>query len=147
MRMLAAAILLLSGAPVIAGENVARVEKGTVTFAPLGDQKCVPEMDLTCGGHQAPVVGALYPPPGAIARHDAVAWAYARAADRHGVEIHQQTRVNGIELRDGAVEGVHTDKGFVKTRKVLSAVAGWTTHITKMVGLRTPLVMMVDNVQ
>jgi dienelactone hydrolase len=44
MRMLAAAILLLSGAPVIAGENVARVEKGTVTFAPLGDQKCVPEI-------------------------------------------------------------------------------------------------------
>src|SRR5262244_3044219 len=47
----------------------------------------VPEMDLTCGGHQPPVVGALYHPPGAIARHDAVAWAYARGADRRGVEI------------------------------------------------------------
>jgi sarcosine oxidase subunit beta len=104
-------------------------------------KKCVPEMDLTCGGHQPPVVGALYHPPGAIARHDAVAWAYARGADRKGVEIHQQTRVTGIEVRDGAVAGVHTDKGFVKTRKVLSAVAGWTTHITQMVGLRTPLVI------
>ncbi len=104
-------------------------------------QKCVPEMDLTCGGHQPGVVGALYHPPGAIARHDAVAWAYARAADRKGVEIHQQTRVTGIEVRDGAVSGVHTSKGFVKTRKVLSAVAGWTTHITQMVGLRTPLVI------
>jgi sarcosine oxidase subunit beta len=104
-------------------------------------QKCVPEMDLTCGGHQPPVVGALYHPPGAIARHDAVAWAYGRGADRKGVEIHQQTRVNSIEVRDGAVAGVHTDRGFVKTRKVLSAVAGWTTHITKMVGLRTPLVI------
>jgi sarcosine oxidase subunit beta len=104
-------------------------------------QKCVPEMDLSCGGHQPPVVGALYHPPGAIARHDAVAWAYARSADRNGVEIHQQTRVTGIEVRDGAVAGVHTDKGFVKTRKVLSAVAGWTTHVTKMVGLRTPLVV------
>jgi sarcosine oxidase subunit beta len=104
-------------------------------------QKCVPEMDLTCGGHQPPVVGALYHPPGAIARHDAVAWAYARGADRKGVEIHQQTRVTGIEVRDGAVAGVHTDRGFVKTRKVLSAVAGWTTHVTQMVGLRTPLVI------
>lgn len=104
-------------------------------------KKSVPEMDLTCGGHQAPVVGALYHPPGAIARHDAVAWGYARAADRKGVEIHQQTRVNGIEVRDGSVAGVHTDRGFVKTRKVLSAVAGWTTSITKMVGLRTPLVI------
>src|SRR5829696_7583184 len=53
-------------------------------------RKCVPEMDLTCGGHQPPVVGALYHPPGAIARHDAVAWAYARGADQKGVEIHQQ---------------------------------------------------------
>jgi sarcosine oxidase, subunit beta len=104
-------------------------------------KKSVPEMDLSCGGHQPAVVGALYHPPGAIARHDAVAWAYARAADRRGVEIHQQTRVTGIEVRDGAVAGVHTDRGFVKTRKVLSAVAGWTTHITKMVDLRTPLVI------
>jgi sarcosine oxidase, subunit beta len=101
----------------------------------------VPEMDLTCGGHQPPVVGALYHPPGAIARHDAVAWAYARGADRRGVEIHQKTRVTGIEVRDGAVRGVHTDRGFIKTRRVLSAVAGWTTHVTQMVGLRTPLVI------
>jgi sarcosine oxidase subunit beta len=101
----------------------------------------VPGIDLTCGGHQAPVVGALYHPPGAIARHDAVAWGYARGADRRGVEIHQQTRVTGIETRDGAVVGVHTDRGFVRTRKVLSAVAGWTTHTTAMVGLRTPLVI------
>jgi sarcosine oxidase, subunit beta len=104
-------------------------------------QKCVPEMDLTCGGHQPGVIGALYHPPGAIARHDAVAWAYARGADRKGVEIHQQTRVTGVEVRDGAVRGVHTDKGYIKTRKVLSAVAGWTTSITQMVGLRTPLII------
>ncbi len=101
----------------------------------------VPEIDLTCGGHQAPVCGALYHPPGAIARHDAVAWGYARGADRRGVEIHQKTAVNDIEIRDGAVAGVHTDRGYIKTRKVLSAVAGWTTHITDMVGLRTPLVI------
>src|SRR5947207_6047163 len=50
----------------------------------------VPEMDLTCAGHQPPGVGGLYHPPGAIARHDAVAWAYARAADRRGVEVHQK---------------------------------------------------------
>jgi len=104
-------------------------------------QECVPELDLTCGGHQAPIYGALYHPPGAIARHDAVAWGYARGADERGVEIHQQTTVTDIEVRDGAVVGVHTDKGFIKTRKVLSAVAGWTTSTTEMVGLRTPLVI------
>ncbi len=104
-------------------------------------RRCVPEMDLSCGGHGPAVVGALYHPPGAIARHDAVAWAYARGADRRGVEIHQKTRVTDIEVHDGAVAGVHTERGFVKTRKVLSAVAGWTTHVTKMVGVRTPLVV------
>ena len=104
-------------------------------------QERVPEMDLECGGRQAPVHGALYHPPGAIARHDAVAWAYARGADSSGAEIHQQTSVTDIEIRDGEVAGVHTDKGFIKTRKVLSAVAGWTTSITQMVGLRTPLVI------
>jgi sarcosine oxidase subunit beta len=101
----------------------------------------IPELDLECGGHLPPVCGALYHPPGAIARHDAVAWGYARGADRRGVEIHQQTAVHDIEVRDNAVVGVHTSKGYIKTRRVLSAVAGWTTHITKMVGLRTPLVI------
>ena len=104
-------------------------------------QQSIPEMDLDCGGHQAPVYGALFHPPGAIARHDAVAWAYARGADRGGAEIHQQTTVTDIEVRDGEVAGVHTDKGFIKTKRILSAVAGWTTYVTKMVGLRTPLVI------
>jgi len=104
-------------------------------------KKHIPPLDLTCGGHVPPVYGALSHPPGAIARHDAVAWTYARGADQRGVEIHQKTEVNDIEVRDGQVAGVHTSRGFVKTRKVLSAVAGWTTGITKMVGLRTPLVV------
>lgn len=108
---------------------------------PAEIKQMVPEIDLDCGGQQPPIHGALYHPPGAIARHDAVAWGYARGADQRGVEIHQQTRVTDIEIRDGAVCGVHTDKGFIKTRKVLSAVAGWTTGITEMVSLRTPLVI------
>ncbi len=108
-------------------------------IGPSEVKRLVPEIDLQCGGHLPSIHGALYHPPGAVARHDAVAWGYARGADRAGVEIHQQTEVTDIEMRDNAVVGVHTDKGFIKTRKVLSAVAGWTTAITPMVGLRTPL--------
>jgi len=104
-------------------------------------KKKIPEIDLNCGGHQPPIVGALFHPPGAIARHDAVAWAYARGADQGGAEIHQRTTVSDIEVVDGRVAGVHTDRGFIKTRKVISAVAGWTTSIQRMVGLRTPLVV------
>ncbi len=108
---------------------------------PAEIKQMVPEIDLQCGGKQAPIHGALYHAPGAIARHDAVAWGYARGAGQSGVEIHQQTAVTDIEIRDGAVCGVHTNKGFIKTQKVLSAVAGWTTSITEMIGLRTPLVI------
>jgi sarcosine oxidase subunit beta len=99
-----------------------------------------PWLDLQCGGH-LPVVGALYHPPGAIVRHDAVAWAYARGADQLGVEIHQRTPVTGIRVREGRVEGVETARGFVRAQRVLSAVAGYTPRIMQMVGLRTPIVI------
>lgn len=97
-----------------------------------------PQIDLSCGGH-APILGALFHAPGAIARHDAVAWGYGRGADRRGVEIHQKTEVLGIDVAGGSVRGVHTSRGYVSTGKVLSATAGSTPRITAMVGLRTPL--------
>ncbi len=100
-------------------------------------QTC-PELDLDCGGH-LPIMGALYHAPGAVARHDAVAWGYGRGADQRGVEIHQKTRVTNIRLEGERVVGVETDKGFIRTGKVISAVAGFTPRITNMVGLRTPI--------
>src|SRR5580700_2439538 len=81
-------------------------------------QEAIPMMDITCAGH-APIVGALYHAPGAIARHDAVAWGYGRGADRRGVEIHQQTEVTGIRVQGGRVVGVDTTRGFIATPKVL----------------------------
>src|SRR4051812_2183437 len=101
-------------------------------------RKHVPMMDLECGGH-APVLGALYHEPGAIARHDAVAWGYGRGADQRGVEIHQQTEVIGIDVDAGRVRGVHTSSGYISTRKVLCAVAGYTPRILDMIGLRSPI--------
>ena len=103
-------------------------------------QAALPMMDITCAGH-APILGALYHAPGAIARHDAVAWGYGRGADRRGVEIHQQTEVLGIETdADGSrVSGVLTNRGRIATRKVLCAVAGSTPRVLSMVGLRSPI--------
>ncbi|HEV8694523.1 MAG TPA: FAD-dependent oxidoreductase, partial [Lysobacter sp.] len=100
--------------------------------------KACPHIDLSCGGH-APILGALYHAPGAIARHDAVAWGYGRGADRRGVEIHQKTEVLGIDVEDGRVKGVRTNRGHIATPKVLCAVAGSTPRITEMVGIRTPI--------
>ena len=100
--------------------------------------KACPDIDLSCGGH-APILGALYHAPGAIARHDAVAWGYGRGADRRGVEIHQKTEVIGVEIAGGCVKGVQTNRGHISTPKVLCAVAGSTPRITDMVGIRTPI--------
>jgi len=97
-----------------------------------------PQIDLSCGGH-APILGALFHAPGAVARHDAVAWGYGRGADQRGVEIHQQTLVKSIEVKGGKVVGVETSRGRIATNKVLCAVAGSTPRVTDMVGLRTPI--------
>ncbi|WP_370657061.1 FAD-dependent oxidoreductase, partial [Klebsiella pneumoniae] len=64
--------------------------------------KEVPYMDLDCAGHN-PVMGALYHAPGAVARHDAVAWGYARGAYNRGVEILQKTRVSAIRTQGDRV--------------------------------------------
>ncbi len=103
-----------------------------------GVKQAIPMLDLSCAGH-APVLGALFHKPGAIARHDAVAWGYGRGADQRGVEIHQRTAVTGIDVKGGRVAGVQTTRGPIATGKVLCAVAGSTPRITQMVGIRTPI--------
>lgn len=105
---------------------------------PEAIRKACPQLDITCGGH-APIMGALYHAPGAIARHDAVAWGYGKGADQRGVEIHQRTEVLGIDVQGGRVKGVKTSRGYISTPKVLCAVAGSTPRITEMVGIRTPI--------
>ncbi len=98
----------------------------------------VPLTDLECGGH-TPILGALWHAPGAIARHDAVAWGYARGADQRGVEIHQNTEVLGLDVQDGAVAGVRTSRGNIATKRVLCAVAGSTPRVLALAGLSVPL--------
>ena len=102
--------------------------------------KACPQLDISCSG-QAPILGALYHAPGSVARHDAVAWGYAKEADRMGVEIFQMTEVTGIDTKGGKVVGVNTSKGYISTNRVLSAVAGFTPRITEMVDLDTPIVI------
>jgi sarcosine oxidase subunit beta len=101
-------------------------------------KSALPMMDIDCGGH-APVLGALYHEPGAIARHDAVAWGYGRGADQRGVEIHQETEVTGIVVNNGRVAGVRTTMGDISTSTVLCAVAGYTPRVLAMIGLRSPI--------
>ena len=103
-------------------------------------KKACPQIDISCSG-QAPILGALYHGPGSIARHDGVAWGYARGADGYGAEIYQNTEVLSIDVKNGKVCGVNTNKGYIETKQVLCAVAGFTPRITEMVDLKTPIVI------
>jgi sarcosine oxidase subunit beta len=86
-----------------------------------------------------PILGALYHPPGGIIRHDAVVWAFARAADRLGVDIHPYTEVTGFERRNGRIAAVETNRGRIECGQVVSATAGWSTLVADMAGLRLPI--------
>ncbi len=72
-------------------------------------------------------------------RHDAVAWGYARAADARGVDIIQNCEVTGIRVERGAVAGVDTTRGFIATRKLGIAVAGNSSRLAAMAGIRLPI--------
>jgi sarcosine oxidase, subunit beta len=86
-----------------------------------------------------PVLGAALQRRGGTARHDAVAWGYARGADSMGVDIIQQCEVTGIRREGDRVAGVETTKGFIGAKKVAVVAAGHTSHVMAMAGLRMPL--------
>ncbi|MCA8926818.1 MAG: sarcosine oxidase subunit beta family protein [Alphaproteobacteria bacterium] len=88
-----------------------------------------------------PILCALAQPRGGSARHDAVAWGYARAADAQGVDIIQNCEVTGID-RDpatGAVTGVQTTRGAIRAHKIGIAVAGHSSQVAAMAGVRLPI--------
>jgi sarcosine oxidase, subunit beta len=87
-----------------------------------------------------PIVGAALQRRGGTARHDAVAWGYARGADQLGVDIIQNCEVTGFRRTvDGAIAGVETSKGFIAAKKVGVVAAGHTSVVMARAGLRMPL--------
>jgi sarcosine oxidase subunit beta len=86
-----------------------------------------------------PVLGASLQPRGGTARHDAVAWGYARGADARGVDIIQNCEVTGIRRNGAAVAGVETNRGFIGARKVAVVVAGHCSVLAEMAGFRLPI--------
>jgi len=97
----------------------------------------IPHLDYE--NERFPIYGALLQPRGGTARHDAVAWGYARAADARGVDLLQNCEVTSF-LRDGErVIGVETTRGTIRAAKVAMAVAGHTGQLAAKLGLRLPI--------
>jgi sarcosine oxidase, subunit beta len=99
-------------------------------------RKIVPILNLE---GRYPVLGASFQRRGGVARHDAVAWGFARAADRRGVDIIQNCPVTGIRREGGAVTGVETARGYIKAKKVGVVAAGHSSVLAAMAGIRLPL--------
>src|SRR5438132_5763324 len=76
---------------------------------------------------------------GGIAKHDYVAWAFARKADAMGVDLIQNCEVTGFDLDGGRVRGVHTNRGLIAGNKVALCAAGHSTVLAEMVGLDLPI--------
>jgi methylglutamate dehydrogenase subunit A len=100
-------------------------------------KELVPLIDLDNGRY--PVLGGFLQPRGGTVRHDAVAWGYARAASRAGVDIIEECAVTGIECTAGRVRGVQTQAGFIAADTVCLAVAGHSSVLAGMAGLTLPI--------
>ena len=86
-----------------------------------------------------PIYGGLLQKRAGTARHDAVAWGYARAADQRGVELIQNCEVTGFNINNGRVTGVETSRGKIEANKVAIVVAGRSSQVAQMAGIRLPI--------
>lgn len=86
-----------------------------------------------------PICGGLLQRRAGTARHDAIAWGYARAANSFGVDIIEQCEVTGIVIRNGRVTAVDTARGRINAGRVGIAVAGHSSHVAALAGLRLPV--------
>jgi len=86
-----------------------------------------------------PILGGLAQHRGGTVRHDAVAWGYARSADKYGVDIIQNCEVIGFRIENGVCKGVETSRGFIGAGKVGCAVAGNSSRLMSLAGMRLPI--------
>jgi sarcosine oxidase subunit beta len=100
--------------------------------------KKVPILDCTPNAPN-PVLGGSWQAKAGIARHDAVAWGYARGADARGVDLIQNCEVTGIRREGGRVTGVETARGTIRAKKVAIVTAGHSGVVAAMAGFRLPI--------
>ena len=86
-----------------------------------------------------PITCGLWQPRAGTARHDAVAWGYARGADQNGVDIIQNCEVTGFQIENGVCTGVETNKGKITAKKVGVCVAGSSSRVMEKAGMRLPI--------
>jgi len=122
------------------------VRRGNAMFLSGADAELVDEAQLRAelpfldfDNARFPIKGGLFQRRGGTARHDAVAWGYARGADSRGVDIIQNCEVTGFDIKDGKCRGVETTRGPIRARKVAMCVAGSSGRVAALAGMRLPI--------
>ena len=108
-------------------------------LSPAEIKRLAPPINLCA---RFPIIGGFIQRRAGISRHDAVVWGYARAASALGVDIVQNCEVTGFEIAGDRVRGVHTINGSVSAPRVLMCVAGYSSHMGSLAGLRLPITTM-----
>jgi sarcosine oxidase, subunit beta len=102
-------------------------------------KEVMPALDIS-DRPRYPIFGGMFHPPGGIVRHDAVVWGLAKGSAKKGVHIHQGTEVTGIGVEKGRIAWVDTDKGRIKTPRVLNAAGGYSAGLSyQFLGQRLPI--------
>jgi len=120
------------------GNGMRVIGSDAVFLSPDEVRRKVPNLDFSPTA-RFPITGAFLQPRGGVARHDAVAWGFARAADARGVDIIQNCEVTGIRVEHGRATGVQTTRGYIAAGKIGIAVAGHTSRVAALAGLRLPI--------
>ena len=102
-----------------------------------GVRRMVPFLDFD--NARFPIYGGLLQRRAGTARHDAVAWGFARGASARGVDLIQNCEVTGIDIEAGRVTGVQTTRGAIRAGKVAMIVAGRSSQVAAMAGMRLPI--------
>jgi len=109
----------------------------TEWITPARVKELCPIMNID--GPRYPVLGGLWQARGGTARHDAVAWGYARACSDMGMDVIQKCEVTGVKTEGGKVVGVNTNRGEIGCDKLGMVVAGHSGHLADMAGFRLPI--------
>jgi sarcosine oxidase subunit beta len=116
------------------GNAMRHLDADAVLMTPAEIKKLMPAIDISRSA-RFPILGGLMQWRAGTARHDAVAWGYARGADRRGVDILENCEVTGF-IKDGdRIVGVRTSRGEIRAKKIAVAVAGSTGHVMRMAGI------------
>lgn len=114
----------------LCGTRIEVIDRKTV-------QEIVPSLNMK--HERYPIQAGLWHPDGGTGRHDSVAWGYAARAAELGVELHQRTEVTGFQKQGDKIVAVATNRGTVKCGQVVQAVAGMSSVVAKLAGIRLPI--------